>query len=524
MEKRGKKNKLQHAFDFEDLYKEDDSEYENSNNNLYELNPVDKEKFILKSSVKTQDYDYEKKLTKNSKFELITRIILFSLGIIFIPFSLMVTNNFDKIEIMLVFKNIKDLVSKDILKDNSFNNIFYVFRIIKNKDFMLGIASVLYILFHPYITLKIIFSSGTLYYILIMMKCINQSKRPLWEKMVDNEINDIIKCETSFSSPSEGIFFITLYFIYPIFCIKSFYSKDTKMNIILKIVFFLIYLALSILEYFYLILYKLNYIHEIIFTNMLTLICICVLIDFDNKIQKKFANSTKNIFKTRKNKLKFFIYVFILFFSGVLLYNFILPNKVLLEVIEILSMNNSCSKKDIETLGMKGTFLNLPYIFSMIGAFWGACLTIEYNPGEWWYQPLIIDKSEKNKIKANKYEIAGNKISCCEILLLILKSIIMIIVYSSLWFGFSKIPYITFEFNLMIEGIKYFFTMFFCFGIMPIFFGFLNMNKNVGDIYDNLDDSTIEKKEDWSKNLFTASLFINYQEKARYPYIHLKRN
>ena len=100
----------------------------------------------------------------------------------------------------------------------------------------------------------------------------------------------------------------------------------------------------------------------------------------------------------------------------------------------------------------------------------------------------------------------------------------MIIVYSSLWFGFSKIPYITFEFNLMIEGIKYFFTMFFCFGIMPIFFGFLNMNKNVGDIYDNLDDSTIEKKEDWSKNLFTASLFINYQEKARYPYIHLKRN
>lgn len=296
------------------------------------------------------------------------------------------------------------------------------------------------------------------------------------------------------------------------------------MNIVLKILFFLIYLALSLFEYFYLLLYKLNYIHEIIFTNMLTLISICILIDFDEKIQKKFANSTKNIFKTRKNKLKFFIYVFILFFSGVLLYNFILPNKVLLEVIDILSMNKSCSQKEIETLGMKGTFLNLPYIFSMIGAFWGACLTIEYNPGEWWYQPLIIDKSEKDKIKKNRYVIEGNKTSCFEIFLLILKSIIMIIVYSSLWFGFSKIPYITFEFNLMIEGIKYFLITFVCFGIVPIFFGLLNMNKKVGDIYDNLDDSIIEVKEDWSKNLFTATLFINYQEKARYPYIHLKRH
>ena len=214
MERKEKKNKLQHAFDFEDLYKEEDSEFENSNNNLYELNPVDKEKHFLKSSTKTSDYDYEKKLTKNSKYELITRIILFSLGIIFIPLSLMVTNSFDKIEIMLVFKN---TISKEILSDNSFNNIFYVFKIIKNKDFMLGIASVLYILFHPYITLKIVFSSGILYYILIIMKCINQSKRPLWEKIIDNEINDIIACETSFSSPSEGIFFITLYFIYPYF-------------------------------------------------------------------------------------------------------------------------------------------------------------------------------------------------------------------------------------------------------------------------------------------------------------------
>jgi hypothetical protein len=71
--------------------------------------------------------------------------------------------------------------------------------------------------------------------------------------------------------------------------------------------------------------------------------------------------------------------------------------------------------------------------------------------------------------------------------------------------------------------IKYFSITFICFGIMPIMFGFLHMNKKVGDIYDNLNEIN-EEINDWSKNLFAASLFVNYQEKARYPYIHLKRN
>jgi len=531
MEKKEKKNMLQVGFSFEDLYKtEDDSldqSPDDSNNNLYELGIVDnKEKNILKASAKTEDYDYEKKLTKNTKYELFLRVQLFSFMIIFTPLSLMITNSFDKIEIMSVFKNIKDFVSKDKLLDQSFKNIFYIFKMIQNKDFMLGIVNVFYILFHPYISLKMVFSSGILYFILILMKSINQSKRPLWEKTDYNGKNDIIDCETSYSSPSDGIFFITLYFIYPIFCIKSFYSKKKRMNIFLKVFLFLIYLSLSIFEYFYLLLYKLNYLHEIVFTNMFTLISICILIDFDKKIQKKFSNATKNLFKTRKNKLKFFRFVLVLFFFGILSYNFILPNKVLLEVIDKLSQNEQCSQKEIETLGMKSTFLNLPYIFSMIGAFWGACLTIEYNPGEWWYQPLIIDKSEMDKIKENKYEFAdNNKISCVEIIFLILKCIIMVIVYTSLWFGFSKIPYITFEFNFMIEGIKYFFITFFCFGIMPILFGLLHMNKKVGDIYDNLNDNKKEEEnEDWNKNLFAATLFIHYQEKGRYPYIHLKRN
>ena len=529
MEKK-EKNKLQHAFNFEDLYNEDDdsnASITNSDKNLYELNSVEnKENKYSKSSGKSVDYNYEKKLTKNSKFELLIRILIISFGIIFVPFSLMVSNSFERIEALIIFKNINNFASKTTLKDGSIKNLFNIIKFIQNKDFLLGIATVLYILFHPFISLKIVFSSGILYFFNIAMKVIKQSRRPLWGKAINIEENDIIECETSFSSPCDGIFFLTLYFIYSIFCIKSFYTKDRKsnMNILLKIFFFILYLFLIISDYFYLLLYKLNYLHEIIFTNMMTLIFVCVLIDFDKKIHKKFSNSTKNIFKTRKNKLKFFFHIFSLFLLGILLYNFVLPNEILMEVIGTLSKNKSCSKKQIETLGMKSTFLDLPYILSMLGTFWGACLTIEKNPGEWWYQPLIIDKSSLDKIDENNFEIKSNKISCKEILFLILKSVIMAIIYGALMIGFRRIPYITFEFNMIIEGIKYFLITFICFGIMPIIFGFLHMNKKVEGIYDNLGDSIIQENKDWSKNIFAASLFIKYQEKTRYPYIHFKRN
>ena len=101
--------------------------------------------------------------------------------------------------------------------------------------------------------------------------------------------------------------------------------------------------------------------------------------------------------------------------------------------------------------------MNLPYILSMLGAFWGACLTIEKNPGEWWYQPLIIDKSSLDEIDEDNFELKNNNINSKEILFLIIKSIITLAVYVILLIGFNQIPYISFEFNIIMGGIKYFF-------------------------------------------------------------------
>jgi hypothetical protein len=64
---------------------------------------------------------------------------------------------------------------------------------------------------------------------------------------------------------------------------------------------------------------------------------------------------------------------------------------------------------------------------------------------------------------------------------------------------------------------------FVCFGVLPLLFGFLLMNKRVEDIYDSFKKPDDELKN-WSKNLFSATVFVNYQEKARYPYVHLKGN
>ena len=524
-----KPNTLQHVFTFEDLYK--DTDEENAvvfpvNDKKFELGSFnqDNQNLNLKGSKSFDNYDHKKKLSKNSKFELFIRIFLFSLMIIFIPLSIIVTADFNRIEENLIFRRLFNLIPKTRLINLS-KNLFMIARVIQDKDFTLGISCVLYILIHPYISLKLIFASAFFNYIITLMKFLNQPIRPSWDIMEFSDLNDIIVCETSFSSPSEGLFFLTFFFVYPIFCIRKFYMKNERMNIFLRIFLAIIFFGLIVMEYFYLLIYKLNYLYEIVFTTMLTFVYICILIDFDNKFQKKIYNATKNIFKTRKNILKVLFFCFLLSFIGILLYNFISPNRMLLRMIEKLYFNESCSKELTETFGMDRTFMNISYVFIMLGAFFGVGLNIEYNPGEWWYQPLIVDKAliEKIKKESNNNNIKVNNITRREIIYLILKGIIMIGVYFLIWFGFKNIPYITFQFNFFIGCLKYFIITVVCFGVLPIIFGLLQMNKKVEDIYDNLKKPDDELKN-WSKNLFAATVFVNYQEKARYPYIHLKRN
>ena len=523
-------NKIHRIFSFEDLYKPLNNLKDTSNktDKIENINLINKE-ISINMSHKYQ-YMHEKKLTLNSKKKLAIRLILLFLILIFIPFQSIVSNSLTSVEKKYLFNHIDDLVSYETLSDNSPINIFNIFNFMLNKDFISGISCILYIVFHPFIALKLIYSVCIILYIIIIFKCFYQSKRPLWEEDIgDNSENHIIKCETSFGNPSAYIFIIHFYFLYSIFCIKEFYKKNKNIQIILKIILFLIYIGLIIFGYIYVLLYKLNYLHEMIFTNVLTMAIICLLIDLDKKYERKFFNATKTIFKVRKNKMKSFIFCFGLTFLSILLYNFISPKDSLFSVEQKLSSNTStCSQNQKEELGLKSTFNNIPYIFCMMGAFWGACLAIENNPGIWWYQPLIIDENKLTKIDEVNSKNIKEKINCLEILLLILKSVVITIVFLLLSFGFYKLPYITFEFNFFISCIKYFSINFICMGIMPIIFGFFRINKKIEEINVNLNEDNLiyqiqdSKKKKKDKNLFSTTLFVDYYEKARYPLLNMK--
>ena len=121
-----------------------------------------------------------------------------------------------------------------------------------------------------------------------------------------SDINDIVDCETSFSNPCEEICFISLYYLYTMFCIRAFYFKYKRMSWVIKIFTLIIYLGLIFLEYYFLLIYKLNYLHEITFSNMLILVFICILIDFDDKYQKNCSIQPKIYLKQEKIKLKFY--------------------------------------------------------------------------------------------------------------------------------------------------------------------------------------------------------------------------
>ena len=168
-----KQNTLQHVFTFEDLYK--DTDEENAvvfpvNDKKFELGSFnqDNQNLNLNGSKSFDDYDHKKKLSKNSKFELFIRIFLFSLMIIFIPLSVIVTYDFNRIEVNLIFKPLFNLIPKTRLINLS-KNLFMIAKVIQDKDFTLGISSVLYILIHPYISLKLIFASAFFNYIITLM-------------------------------------------------------------------------------------------------------------------------------------------------------------------------------------------------------------------------------------------------------------------------------------------------------------------------------------------------------------------
>ena len=462
------------------------------------------------------------KLTLNSKIRLLLSVILICLSLIFIPFHSVANSYLIRIEKSRIFNSMDNFVSFETLNSSSLKNLFKFFNLFLNKDFMAGFLCLLYTVFHPFIALKVIFGAINFFYCLILMQILYQNKRPSWEEY-DNKNEKykdiIIECEASFSNPCISLFIFIFYTIYSLYSYKQFYSlPHTHMNKVLKIVLFIIFMSFIITEHIILLIYKMHYLHEMIFTTCLTLVWICLLIGLDYKLQNMFYRATKNLFKIRKNKIKFFLYCFLQMFLAIILFNFTESKFTSYKIEEKIILSDSCSKIQKEEISIKNSFIDISYIFCLLGTFWGASLTLEHPPGEWWYHParfyyseLINDKEKDNNKEIDSYTI----------FILLLKGSITIIVFFSLCFLMSFIPYISFIFNFVINCIKYFSLFFICTGILPIVYGFLGLNKDKKGLNKKIDDFVNEKEriEIISNNLFKSSLFVKCFDRTRIPII-----
>lgn len=182
----------------------------------------------------------------------------------------------------------------------------------------------------------------------------------------------------------------------------------------------------------------------------------------------------KNIFKTRKYKIKILFYIFSLSILSVIIYFFIVPDN-LNTVEESLSLNKYCSQEQIEELGIQYTFMEIPYIFGIIGSFWGASLTIEYDCNKWWNSNFI-----RTIIKVG-----------------------IIIIFSSLYILLYKyiLVHLSYEFDFLLGCLKYMIYYYVVMGVLPILFHYFGLNEN---------NSHEEKNK---KNLlFTKTIFTDTGE------------
>lgn len=406
-------------------------------------------------------------LSTNSRNFLIVRIILLCLGCIFIPMEMILYNKLERVEINHTYPQISSIISDNTIYSNTFYYISYTFiLILSNKDAIVVYISIVYMVSHPFVALKLVFTTNLIYYGMTIMKCLYQAKRPFWLSLSLNRF-----CYTSFANPSSNYFLVTFFFLYTLASLNYLKKKNERITWLFKFIFFITYIVILILSSGIFILNKINFVYQIIFTLCLTLIIICILLDFENSIHNWILKSMKNIFKTRKYKIKILFYVLTLAIVSVIIYFFIVPDNLNV-VEENISNNPNCSKQQREELGVQYTFMEIPYIFGIIGSFWGASFTIEYDCSKWWNSNIL-------KMSA-------------KIGITIVFSVGYILLFKFV------IVHVTYEFDFLIECLKYFVFYFIVMGLLPMLYHYIGLN-----------EKRIAEEKGFKSLLFTKTIFTD---------------
>ena len=413
-------------------------------------------------------------LSTRSKTFLILRILMFSILCIFFPLETILYRKLEAIENKYILSKISSFFSDSL----SNNNLIYYFtffsrEVLGGKEAIIVYIGIIYMLFHPFIALKLVYITNIAYFIIVVLQCLYQSRRPFWTNANDS----IVFCPTSYAFPSGTYFLITFFLLYMTISLRL-VEKKKSLELCKRLTIFFIYFILIIFSAFILVINKLCYIYQIVFTFTLSLVMICLLIDLDTVIHNFILKSLKNVFKTRKYKMKIFFYVLAMSVISTIIYCYVPIDD--LNVIEdnlLQSLKvNKCLFSDIEQLGVKKTFTDLSYIFGIIGAFWGASNTVENEVGVWW------------------------EASCLNLSLKIFTTLLVNILY---FYVSSFISHPTFELNFLLSSMKYWAHYYIIMGILPVIFEKMNMNGS----NNKSKEKKIDKYKNQNSQLFSKTIF-----------------
>ena len=384
-------------------------------------------------------------LSSKSKIFLILRVLIFCLLCVYFPLETILYRKLQEMENRLVISKVSAVISSSTLNSGWFYYLSYFSNeILSGQESIIVYVGIIFMLFHPFIALKLVFITNVTHFFITVLQCLYQSHRPFW----NNPNNEIIFCPTNYGFPSGTFFLTTFFFLYMVITIRLM-EKEKKLSILKKFIIFILYFGIITYSAFIVVINSLNYIYQLIFSLTISLVVICFLIDIDTVIHNFILKSLKNVFKTRKYKMKIFFYVLAMSVTTTILYFFV-PTDDLNKVEDYLLPKTTCDVSDVEQLGLKKTFTDLSYIFGIIGAFWGASNAVENECSVWW-EATFLNLSLK---------------VFCTLLL------------NCLYFYLSSlIKHSSFELNFLLSGFKYFAHYYIVMGLLPIAFEKVGLNK-----------------------------------------------
>jgi hypothetical protein len=322
------------------------------------------------------------KLSNKSRNLIILRVLILFFMCIYFPLELIFGRNFNNMENKYIFSYL-DKTLPNYFKDEYVvvitDAIVYLFS---DRDMIALYSGVFYMVFHPFIAVKIIFVTHFVQFIFVLMRCMYQAYRPIWVAQSDLTFF----CLNSYANPSMHYFYVTFFYLYSVISVHLLNKKKRKLSILKKIIIFLFLFLFGTFFGILLIMKRINYLYQLVFAFTMSLIVIVISLDLENLIHNYIFNSLKNIFKIRKYKIQLFLIILSLNIFSIFVYNFIQ-----VDTLDLYSNSNSlknCSDNEATNLGLKATFNEITYNYGILGAYWGVSLTVERNSGEWWNSSL----------------------------------------------------------------------------------------------------------------------------------------